>query len=519
MKKKLLALTASVFCYCATFAQAPPPITGELNPCPSVDYIYEVVMGIGETAPYPSNAFHCPLPITLPSIPSGTTVRHRFQVKWENFYEVSNGSPVKAYFELSFPQPGGALPKTGKRDVTVKGLADVQFTQTYQPVCAERGNFTFSVNTNPNATKYVWTNTAGWGTSPSETSNPSLQYNVNNANSGSLTVTVYNANCANISKTGTTALNRAPVTVTPTFTSATTTTLCPTATGTAVITGAAYTPVSYLWYTDPKDYVTINNAAYGPSNPLTTAATVTSVSLKYNQTAPGDAQPIVLKAVAVYEGANCQSPVAGIQVVAGPPASDEFRIASSTQGESIGKTKSVCPNDISYLYPINNYPPDRVIQHQWEVVEGDYSSLTSLTGAQMRVRLYNDAGSFLKLRYRYNTTSCGWSNWNNVTMYMTDCGARVGATAVDTPVVSKSAFTVSPNPASSVVTVNMPATVKQTGNFVVNIYNMKGELLSSRKQAAISRFTVDVSKLSAGTYLLEVNSAGRKQAKQIVIAK
>ena len=509
MKTKLLAFLLAMFSTISVFAQT---INGETKPCPGVAYDYEITL-----PNLPSGRVEHGRITNQTSIPTGTSFIHRFTVIWDNFYQLgSNGLPVES--KLTLQVANQTTEYTFK--VVIKGLADVQFISVPAPACNFRGEVPVSVNLNPNATKYVWTNNAGWGNNNAETSTPGIKFIVNNDLPALVAVKVYNTNCGTTMKQNSVNVNRTPITTTPVFNANTSKVLCPGVTGSASISGAEGTPIRYEWYALPLGYVTINGETPTAATPTRTDGT--SVTLKYVNTAGGDSKPVVLSVHAVYSE-NCKSPDATIQIATGLPVSDNFQINGSSLGSVIGRSSGVCQNDVIYLFPQNNYPNDKILTHEWEVVDGDYSSINGFNGPSMRVRMANDPTSTLRLRYRF-TTDCGTSPWNTVYLYnVADCGNWRLAARSESATVSKAVvpveFSVSPNPASSVINIVMPTTDKQQGTVRLNITNMKGDVVISRRQAAASKFTVDVSALPAGNYVVQIDAGVRKYTKQVVIVK
>jgi len=514
MKTKLLMLLLAMLSTVSVFAQT---ISGEKSPCPGVPYVYEITLPTKNGIPYVTQLDNGYQSANMTSSQSGTNVTYKFTITWYNYYQVVNGAPVQSSFILR-----DAFTPTINYpiQVTIKGLSDIQFSSVPAPACNYRGEVTVSVAAVANATKYVWTNNAGWGNNNAETSTPSIKFIVNNDLPAQIIVKAFNTNCGTTTKQNSTTVSRAAVTTTPVFNTNTSNVLCPGVSGSASVSGAEGTPVGYEWYALPTGYVTINDVATTATSPLTT--TGTSVTLKYANTAGGDSKPVVLSARAVYS-ANCKSPEVTRQIATGLPVSDNFQINGSSLGNVTGRSSGVCQNDVIYLFPQNNYPNEKILAHEWEVVDGDYSSINGFNGPSMRVRMANDPTSTLRLRYRF-TTDCGTSPWNTVYLYnVADCGNWRMAARSESFTVSKTAaqaeFSVSPNPASSVINVVMPTTDKQQGTARLNITNMKGDVVISRRQAAASKFTIDVSSLPAGNYVVQIDAGVRKYTKQVVIVK
>lgn len=137
--------------------------------------------------------------------------------------------------------------------------------------------------------------------------------------------------------------------------------------------------------------------------------------------------------------------------------------------------------------------------------------------------MIDDPSSVLLLRYRFRI-ACGWSNWNNLRLYNTTCdglvGAKVSTTKEDIKTVVKaSGLNISPNPASSKIGVNIPVTTKLGTTMQLTVMNLRGEVVIDRVLTAASQFQLDISSLTSGNYILQVQSGLYRYAKQFVVVK
>jgi len=276
------------------------------------------------------------------------------------------------------------------------------------------------------------------------------------------------------------------------------------------------TPTQYECYSYQPGFLNIN----GQGNQFTSAAplvtTTPSVSLTYNNTTGGSGKEVSLAVRAVYTS-NCKSPESFVKIGTGEAVSDRFKLGPSEQPAAFF---GVCPSAVLYIYPNNNYTSG-ILEQEWEVVSGDYASLTGTN--PIRLRMIDDPSSVLLLRYRFRI-ACGWSNWNNLRLYNTTCDGLVGAKVSTTQENMKttarvSNFNISPNPASSLISVYMPVTEKQGTTMQLTVMNLKGEVVIDRVQAAASQFQVDVSALTSGNYILQVQSGAHRYAKQFIVVK
>lgn len=517
MKRKLLTLLLCAISYCS-FAQS---LTGETSPCPNVDYTYQITLSTQKQPPLVTT-------LTNGHITSQSTsqtlndVTYKYVIRWDNFYQVQNGSPVKSTFNVLTGTIGSNPTENYPISVTIRGVGGITVPTPPAPSCAFRGNLVVPVNGVANATRYVWSNNAGWGGNGT-TSSPSNTFIVNNESAATLTVTAYNDACSasNPIPQSSTLINitRPAVTSLPVFTATSPKELCIGNTATAGVTVTEGTPISYEWYTLPANIIAINGGNYNSTTaPLTT--TTPNVTLSYVGPSYG-APTTTLYCRAVYSS-SCKSDYAYYGINAGKPYVSTFSATTISLGAVTGDSYAACPNEVLQIWPTVNFGNASILEHQWEVVSGTYSSISNLTGVPLRLRMSSRLNSEVEFRYRYRT-SCGWSDWLLCYAFVWDCSGATQRTAVITEKTAPDAIapvsiTLAPNPASNEIAVNMPET-KSKADLFVNISDIKGTSLIRRKQSATSRFTVDISALPAGQYILQVQSGEQRYSKMFIVAK
>lgn len=453
---------------------------------------------------------------------TGTNVTYKYTIIWFNVTSQST-------FQLT-----DGYDRTVKYEtkVTPKGLSDVQWQNAPTTTsCSYRGNLTYSVTSVTNATRYVWSNDAGWtggGTSDSRTAT----FNINNSNAGNITVIAYNDNCNAISKTNVVRLNRTAVTDVPTFTSTSATSVCATSVGTASIATGNQTPLGYEWYATPAGYMNINGGAYSSEG---AALYTTSSSVSLTAINSSVAGPVRLYARAVY-GQACKSPVTSSIINIGSPISNKSIISGEKFNYNSGGPTDyyiVCPQEYLVIMPENNFSAN-ILEHQWEVVSGTYGGLYgNLTSPTLSIRTTSVLRASLILRYRFRV-SCGWSNWNITSITTMDCNSGEDPyrmnTHVDTASIrsnqskiiiptKESTLAILPNPASNNLNIQLPQGTTYKEHFKLLITDMKGNIVINQIQAATSKFTVNISSLVPGNYILQIDTGKDKLSKQFVVVQ
>lgn len=507
MKKILLLLSLVAYCYVPLLAQS---LTGELNPCPGTPYSYEITLAPSFGIPYMynlSNVYQSANMTTAITLDGKVT--YKYTLTWQNVAGTG-------FFTI---KTNGGTEYTVTANI--KGLSDVSFASIPASLsCSFRGNITVTANQVTNATSYVWSNTAGWTSDGS--SSKTATFNINNANAGNIYVTAYNANCNNISKNNNRPLTRTQPTDTVVYSSAalavcssTSTTVTVTAPATGAVT------VGYEWYAKPAAIIKINGGDYSETATLTT--TTTSVTLTQVSATTTGSTNLYCRPIFA---SDCISPWAVKTLNVGAPTSTGFTMEGSKTpqyGADKARTAySVCTREYLTIYPVNNLN-NNIITHKWEYVSGPYISIGALNQAWLQVQISATYASILNLRYQYQT-ACGWSEWNNLKLIAYDCktdpgtGLRVVKADTATAVENTTArFIIVPNPASSIVTVTVPVSGSNKGNMLAIVTDVKGSTVLARTFAKAEKFTLDVSTLPTGTYILQVQEGTKKVSKQFVV--
>ncbi len=91
--------------------------------------------------------------------------------------------------------------------------------------------------------------------------------------------------------------------------------------------------------------------------------------------------------------------------------------------------------------------------------------------------------------------------------------AKIDITANGISEINKSTLNYYPNPTSNQVTVETPI----DESYTITICNINGQTVLTQQSAGLSSVTIDVSQLSKGVYILEVQSAKQTVSKKLVI--
>jgi len=87
---------------------------------------------------------------------------------------------------------------------------------------------------------------------------------------------------------------------------------------------------------------------------------------------------------------------------------------------------------------------------------------------------------------------------------------------------SKAGFVkIYPNPASSFVNIEIPADYMQNENTVINVYSMNGAMVYQQKMSGISSpvLTINISNLTAGSYVVHIASANQTATGKFIVTK
>jgi hypothetical protein len=335
-----------------------------------------------------------------------------------------------------------------------------------------------------------WTD---WGDGTQNTLDISHKnYVVNNMNTGYVKAVVLGKTC-----------NNAPIyefnyTITRTsdlsalaFSSGSVTGICGAASGTAAVSPPAQTPSGYRWYTIPANALKINGGFYSSASaPLTTATPSVTIQGASTQDAT-----VTLYVSAVYPG-GCSTAW----------ASSQIKVASGIlPAPTVIDDLVSAPGDPTiYLFTAPQYSG---ATYNWYVGSTLIQSTTNYT-----FRRYVPCRASTTISCTV-TNSCGTSAKSD--------GVTVIGGCRDTRATN---FTVSPNPASSIVTIGVKnntnvkssATPSVASFSEVIIYDFSGNPVKHQKYADVKQGTINIGNLRTGTYYIEIKN-GRIAEKQTLI--
>ena len=506
MKKTLLTLSLVLY-YCAQlFAQS---ISGEKNPCPGTPFVYEITLPTSAGFPSVSNLSNGAVTkgLVTESTSDGKYL-HRISITWANvagtgILELRANDASQTRYPIS---------------VTIKGLGDMAFTSipTTLP-CSFRGDISVTAKAVTNATSYAWSAGAGWINNGSTTT--SAVFNISSGTVGTITYTANSAVC-NVSKSYTYDMQRTQPTDTVVYSSATLA-VCAAGSAIAVTPPVNTTPTGYEWYALPAGVVKINGGDYNATTTLIT----TSNSVTVTPATATTVGFVKLYSRALY-GNFCPTPYAQKGLNVGTPVTTAFTGDGSRYAYGLKNPISsynVCTREAVRFTPVRSTNND-ILAHKWEVVSGSYISMSALTNSYLSIVASASLDNTLLVRYQYKT-GCGWSEWKYLDINSIQCttdpgsGLRTAPTDSITTIAAGAAFTIAPNPASSSVTVTVPVSGRYKGNMLVSVTDVKGTTVLTRTVATAAKFTLDVSSLPTGIYILQVQTGTNKVAKQFVVSK
>jgi len=514
MKKTLLLLALVLYAIFPALAQS---FSGNMNPCPKTDYTYSITYNADWGGAY-CTAFTNGIKYEQISavVDLNGNLTSTFRISWQNVAGTGE-------FEIAPPFANKDHNRI-KLTVNIGGVGDVQFTSAPSSLtCDFTGTITATVSPVSNANRLVWTNDAGWlvgtGVAPANGAN----FYVNNNNPAFITCTAYNTACPGITKSNNRGISRTDVQSAPVFIPNTSTTVC--AGSTAFVTMApgtgTSTPKGYEYYTVPAGYLTINGTSYdSPTNVY--YATGNTLELLAQNNANGVGSDVKIYARSVYYD-NCKSAWASATVSVGTPSSYGFTMMGSRYeyGQTVGV--AACTREGLVISPVMN-TTQNILNHKWEV-SGTYTKVGALNGPTLALTVSPTYGAQVFIKYSYQT-ACGWSTVNKLQINAKNCpvdpGEGLRMVNTDTLTVEEKApttMTIAPNPASSNVSVTVPVAGNYKANMLVNVSDMKGSIVLTRTMAVAEKFTLDVSALPSGTYILQVQTGEKKFAKQMVITK
>jgi hypothetical protein len=318
-----------------------------------------------------------------------------------------------------------------------------------------------------------------------------IGYNVNNLNSATVTVSYKHSQCPNASPSVQTYnITRTSDLPAPVFTAESPTSACGSTSGTVSVAPPAQAPSGYRWYSVPANALKINGGFYSSASaPLTT--TTPSVTIQ----AGAQDGAVILYVSAVYPG--------GCSTVWG---TRELKVAAAIlPAPTIYDDLISAPGDPTiYLFTAPQYSG---AIYNWYVGSTLIESTTNYT-----FRRYVPCRAFSSVSCTV-TNACGTSAPSEV--------IRVAGGCKDTRVAN---FTVSPNPASSIVTIGVkndantkPATSSSAVSFnEIIIYDFSGNPVKRQKYANVKQGTINIGNLRTGTYYIEIRN-GQFTEKQTLI--
>lgn len=189
-----------------------------------------------------------------------------------------------------------------------------------------------------------------------------------------------------------------------------------------------------------------------------------------------------------------------------PKVLDEMGEEVTTVSACTGNYISLCPTIDSKW---------NILQWEWEKGVGNFDLLAYESCAQ--VLGFQPGNGFVSVRVR---NACGWSNPTLIVVYVNDCsGMRTQQKSVK----------LFPNPATNSVTlsVDKQMTIQPKGKEnvpvasinEVKVYDNFGSVKIYRKFTKQPTATLDVSRLSKGIYMLEVNTGSGVEHHQLIIQR
>ncbi|GAA0523150.1 T9SS type A sorting domain-containing protein [Chitinophaga japonensis] len=460
--------------------------------------------------------------------PNAGTVRYTFNnaspcsnLQWQiQGGQVTIINQVNNYIDLQFPAvPSdvtyrinvGYICTAGNgntsRDVLVKAGPTIA-TLSRAISCGFQGNYTFDIDVVPGTwTDVQWTTNTGW-VPGSEWHDPGTiewhhkEYTVNNLNGGYVKAVVLGTGCSNAPIYELTYnITRSPDNTlpAPAFTSGSATGVC----GTSVVNVAvtpppgSVAPTGYRWYSTPANVLKINGGVHNDASTALLTSTP-SVNITVNGTQSDVAATVYVSAE--YPG-GCNTAFAPRQInVAGtvPAAPTVTSTLLSDPGE---------PTE--YLFTAT--PMSNVI-YDWYLSGGTLvkSSTENTFDEYFPCRVS-------RTYYCIVRNSCGSSAPSNSVTRTGGCRDRERV----------SNFTISPNPATNIVTIavkeNPVAKSAETSSVAsfneVNIYDFNGNLVKRQQYAPARQGTIDVGNLRTGTYYIEIKNGQYTEKQTLIIQK
>lgn len=180
------------------------------------------------------------------------------------------------------------------------------------------------------------------------------------------------------------------------------------------------------------------------------------------------------------------------------------------------RTVSICTNIHKSLCPTVD-PKWNILEWKWEKITGNFNLLDFQTCGQ--IIGFQPGSGYISVSVR---NACGWSTSNLIVVYITDCSSMA---------MQEKSIKLFPNPASSSITIsvdnqkNAKSTTTDKENFAaasindVKIYDNFGSVKLYRKFSGQQTASLDVSMLTKGVYMVEVNTGSKVEYQQLIIQR
>ncbi len=429
-------------------------------------------------------------------------------------WEVIGATIVKGetYVDITFPKAEFnrsfrifadytcATPGTAILDVLVVGQYPITSSAVDIP-CTFLGVRTFQTLNTPDADQTVtWANDAGWpvANGPYGTGNSKIDYSINNSSTGTVAAFFYNNGCpAYPQETHQFGVTRSNTLAAPTFTTGSATGICATSPSTIAVNALSPAPVSYQWYTVPANVLKLNGGSYSSASaPLSTTTPSVSVAA-FSSTLNGVAATLYIRAT---YASGCNTPY----------ASRELKVASAVVAPpSLTSTTISGPDEPSeYLFTATAVSD---ATYNW-YVGGTLRETSSSNTFRWYLPCMTSATVYCTI-----TNQCGTSGQSNSVTRTGGCRDRERV----------SNFTVSPNPASNMITITQKkdANKKSAANTSdgtfneVNIFEFNGNLVKRQRYAGATQGTLNVGDLRTGTYYIEIRNGEYTEKQTLIIQK
>ena len=168
-------------------------------------------------------------------------------------------------------------------------------------------------------------------------------------------------------------------------------------------------------------------------------------------------------------------------------------------------------DSVGYVFFINNSSPGSSGNYIWDFGDGNYSYLFSPSNQ------HASPGSYQVCLIAYDSMQ----NFCDSTCMTINAQSNSTAAGVEETAVTFGQVQISPNPAQDLVTVNY--TMNQPGEICISIYDLTGRIISSSgvnyHAAGQQQQQFSASALSAGTYLVRIETKGELTNKKLIIAQ